>query len=52
MDAPAAGVSFDLGFYGDELTVNLDGTDLPLLLGKDATPSPIPTVVAKQVQPS
>lgn len=51
-DAAAAGVSFNLGFYGTELTVSLQGTDLPLLLGKEATPSPIPTVVAKQVQPS
>lgn len=51
-DATAAGVSFNLGFYGTELTVSLQGTDLPLLLGEDATPSPIPTVVTKEVQSS
>lgn len=52
VDAAAAGVSFNLGFYASEVTVSLGGTDLPLLLGKSAAPSPIPAVITKQVQPS
>lgn len=52
VDARAAGVNFDLGFYADELTVNLDGTDLPLYLGTEVKESPLPAVISKAVQPS
>ncbi|HWJ64371.1 MAG TPA: hypothetical protein VNS19_20535 [Acidimicrobiales bacterium] len=52
VDAEAAGVTFNLGFYADEVTVNLNGTDLPLLLGSEAKASPLPTVISKAVQPS
>ncbi|MEO6987262.1 MAG: hypothetical protein ABI239_01285 [Aquihabitans sp.] len=50
VDAAAAGVTFNLGFYATEMTVNLGGTDLPLLLGSGAKPSPLPAVISKQVQ--
>ncbi|MGN6694904.1 MAG: hypothetical protein ACTHN0_12090 [Aquihabitans sp.] len=52
VDAKAAGVNFDLGFYADEVTVNLDGTDLPLYLGTEAKESPLPAVISKAVQPN
>ena len=52
VEAGAAGTSFNLGFYATEVTISLGGTDLPLLLGSEAKASPIPAVIAKQVQPS
>ncbi len=52
VNAKAAGVTFNLGFYATDLTVTLQGSDLPLLLGAKAQPSPVPTVITKAVQPS
>lgn len=47
IDGRASGFRFNQGFFTSEVTIELEGEDLPVFLGNDATPLAPPFVIDK-----